>query len=105
MAQKIRLIVDYDIEPIFLEAEDFDDTDYLEASDLPLSAGLIRDMETWKQELDDSLDRSIGRNRMSDSQWDDFLKRGLALARRLQAELGSEYEVYYQQEPVSVAVA
>ena len=100
MPQRIHLIVDYGIEPIFLDAEDFDDTDYLEAADFSLSTELIQAIEAWKQELDNSLDRSIGRNRMSDQQWDDFLGRGLELARHLQSELGSEYEVYYQKQPV-----
>jgi len=100
MPQLVRLQADYFIEPIFLGAEDFNDTDYVNASDLPLSPELTRDIDAWAQEFDDSLDRSIGRNRMTQQELASFEARGLALARRLQAELGSEYEVYYENQPV-----
>ncbi|MDX2273610.1 MAG: hypothetical protein NW237_16895 [Cyanobacteriota bacterium] len=102
MPQLVRLQADYFIEPIFLGAEDFDDTDYVNASDLPLSPGLTEAIDAWQQALDITFDHQFGRNSgfKTDEERVAFHTRGLDLARRLQSELGSEYEVYYEREPV-----
>ncbi|GAB4218562.1 MAG: hypothetical protein OHK0012_28330 [Synechococcales cyanobacterium] len=105
MPQIVRLQAEYFIEPIFLDAEDFDDTDYVNASDLPLSPELTRDIDSWQQALDVTFDHQFGRNSgfKTEQERAAFHARGLDLARRLQSELGSEYEVYYENQPVREA--
>ncbi len=107
MPQILRLQAEYQCFPLFLDPEDFDDSAYLDPSALPLSEELTRDILAWQRVFNAQIDPQVGQNSgfKTESEEKAFHARGLELARRLQAELGSECEVYYQQEPVSVAVA
>ena len=107
MSQKIRLQDEYDWFSLFLDTEDFDDSEYMDPSDLPLSQELIKDILDWEETFNAQIDRQIGQNSgfKTDQEQKAFDARGPVFARRLQAELGSEYEVYYQQEPVFVTMA
>ncbi|GAB4213974.1 MAG: hypothetical protein OHK0012_11100 [Synechococcales cyanobacterium] len=98
MAKIFRINPDYDCPPIWDEYA----ADYLEPSDLPLTASLISRMNAWQAEFDALLDTEDGRRSgfKSKSARVKFDLRGMRLARFLQTELGAEYEVYYRNQPV-----
>jgi hypothetical protein len=101
MPKKLRLLAEYDWFPLYL----FEDDEYFDPKELPLSEELIADIDAWKSVFDSILDRSDPwcSGFKSEEEKAIFHQRGLELAGCLQAELGTEYEVYYWNQPVREA--
>ena len=62
--------------------------------DLPISESLREDFRRWNADMD----RQMSANPPSDDRIKELSKRGLALAQRLQRELGAGYAVEYYDE-------
>ncbi|MBM7844978.1 hypothetical protein [Herpetosiphon giganteus] len=93
--QKLRLAADYCCYPVWWnDGIQFGDID---PSELPLSPDLIADLMAWSDifdaiYVDDDPVSSGFATRAAEQQ---FAEQGLALAQRLQAELGAEYQITY----------
>lgn len=93
--KNLKLMADYDCFPLW----SWDCPDYnLDPASLPLSAGLIADLYRWQDRYDATLNRddpaSSGFPTLEAET--DFRTDGLRLARRLQTELGSDFQVWFQ---------
>ncbi|WP_110517420.1 hypothetical protein [Herpetosiphon llansteffanensis] len=93
--QKLRLAPDYWCYPVWWnDGIQFGDID---PNELPLSPALIADLMAWSDAfdaiyVDDDPASSGFASRAAEQQ---FAEQGLALAQRLQAELGAEYQIEY----------
>jgi len=93
MMQRIKLMADFDCYPLW----DMDDGGDIDPTDLPLSEGTIERLLNWQNIYDGIID------------WDDpasagfasekekmvFEREGISLWKKLQKELGDEYEIVY----------
>ena len=93
MMQRIKLMADFDCYPLW----DMDDGGDIDPTDLPLSEGTIELLLNWQNIYDGIID------------WDDpasagfasekekmvFEREGISLWKKIQKELGDEYEIVY----------
>jgi len=93
MMQRIKLMADFDCYPLW----DMDDGGDIDPTDLPLSEGTIERLFNWQNIYDGIID------------WDDpasagfasekekmvFEREGISLWKKIQKELGDEYEIVY----------
>ncbi len=96
MPRIIRMSPDYSCELLW----DEETADYLELASLPLSSRLINRMTLWQQAFEGILDLDDpAKSAFSSEQEEkDFEREGLVIAQQLQAELGSDYEIYYNNQ-------
>ncbi len=98
MPKIIRMSPDYSCELLW----DEETADYLELTSLPISPQLIQRMNLWQQAFENILDLDDPANSAfsSEQEEEDFESEGLAIAQQLQAELGFDYEIYYNNQSV-----
>lgn len=100
MAKTLRLLADYDCDPLW----DPDAADYVSPSELPLSSELVSRLDRWQAQYDSLLNLAdpYAMGFRTREEADAFEKEGLELARRVQKELGANYAIFYRDEPVQV---
>lgn len=102
----IDFFTEYGTGPIWLCREEDDFRQPVEASSLPISKGLAKDIDAWQYQYDEPL-------RIPNYDWShqepkidlgrDFWERGQQLVDRLKQELGSDYDIQYSpHEPRTV---
>lgn len=98
MLKRLKLMADYNCDPLW----DLDVIDNLSPDLLPLSRNLVNRLQNWQA----LFDRTLNQDYPPDSSFVSveaeiaFEREGLAIAKQLQAELGDEYEIYYQDRKV-----
>jgi len=83
MTTTLRILPDYGIESIY----NVDDDDYLEAAELPLSSETQQALAEWEAAYDDA---AMNRRDLTA-----IHEQGRNLTEMVQAELGSDYRVFY----------
>jgi hypothetical protein len=83
MTTTLRMLPDYGTESIY----NIDDDDYLEAAELPLSSETQKALAGWEAAYDDA---AMNRRDLTA-----IHEQGRNLAETIQAELGSDYRVFY----------
>ncbi|KGF72388.1 hypothetical protein DO97_09015 [Neosynechococcus sphagnicola sy1] len=98
MPKIIRMAADYDCEPLW----DSEEADYVPAEELVLSQQTMERLDEWQAAYDAILNLQdpyeiAFPSPEAEAAWD---QEGLALANQLQKELGEEYEIHYNNQPV-----
>ncbi|WP_036535410.1 hypothetical protein [Neosynechococcus sphagnicola] len=101
MPKKLRLVADYNCDPLWDE-----EGEMREPSEFPLSQETIDGLNQWQTAYDAILNLQdpyaiAFPSPEAEAAWE---QEGLALAKQLQEELGEEYEIHYNNQPVKTLV-
>ena len=98
---RLRIVPDYDCWPIWDEEGEMN-----QPSDYPLSQETIERMDKWQAKIDSKLNLADPElTGFKPEEWEAFQEEGRELARRMQEELGNEYEIWYRNERAQVPAA
>lgn len=77
---------------------ELDKMGHIDTADLPLSSGLIKDINDWYEEYQNTFNNndptSSGFKSVEDNQ--SHIEKGKAIAKRIQSELGKDYKIEFQ---------
>ena len=92
---RIKLMADYECWPLWHQGDG--EVGNIDPRSIPLSEGLVVDLQEWAAKLDGTLNwADAGNTKWPDGFFAEFNHQGRELAKRLRCELGPSYEVTEQ---------